>query len=231
MRHVMKLYVIADRGVFASDDAWLRALVAIAPAVAASPDARLQVRIKGLSVEHRLALIGRVRAALGANAHHAILNGSVAEALANGFGGAHYPEATLPAELLVRPPGFTVGAAIHSTSALERSIRAGADYVLFGPVFDAGSKPVAGVGLEALRAVSTVSTVPVLAVGGITPGRVPACLAAGAVGVGVVSGILHAPNPAAAVRTYIKACTEAPPGAGDGRSRHLEPAFNRGEKS
>ena len=110
-------------------------------------------------------------------------------------------------------------------------MRFGADYVLFGPVFDAGSKPVAGVGLEALRAVSTVSTVPVLAIGGITPRRVPACLAAGAVGVGVVSGILHAPDPAAATRMYIKACAGATPGAVGGRSKHLEPALNRGEKS
>jgi thiamine monophosphate synthase len=46
---------------------------------------------------------------------------------------------------------------------------------------------------------------PVYALGGVTPGRVEDCLRAGAVGVAVISGVLGAPSPAAAIADYLRA--------------------------
>lgn len=230
----VRLYVIADRGVFTSDEAWLGAIAAVAPAVATSAVAQLQVRVKGLPPGERCALIRRAAEILGGDAGQAILNGSVDEALAHGYGGAHYPEAALPDAIPATPAGFTVGTSVHSLPALERATRAGADFVLFGPVFDAGSKPVAGAGLEALREVSSTSTLPVLAVGGITPERVEECARAGGSGVAVVTGIFLAADPAAAVCAYARACenSRAVPAAGlQASAGRTENAFSRGEKS
>lgn len=60
---------------------------------------------------------------------------------------------------------------------------AGADYVVFGPVWSTSSHPGRPAhGLDALREVVRRSDVPVIAIGGVTDERVPQLLAAGAAG-------------------------------------------------
>ena len=98
-----------------------------------------------------------------------------------------------------------MGASIHSVAALVRAVDAGADFALFGPVFDAGSKPVRGVGIEALRRVTSGARIPVVAIGGIAPIHVMPCRRAGAVGVAVITGVLLAPDPAQAIADYLAA--------------------------
>jgi thiamine-phosphate pyrophosphorylase len=226
---MMRLYVIAGRGVFGSDEEWLEALAAVAPAVAASDVARLQVRVKDVAPGGRLALIRRAHRVLGPHAAQAILNGNIAEALHYGFGGAHYPETSLPGVLPERPAGFLVGASVHSRAALDRAAAADVDFALFGPVFDAGSKPVAGVGLDALRELACASPAPVLAVGGITTGRVADCLAAGASGVAAITAIVRAPDPASRIHEFIEAFERVSPGAAShSDDDHFEPALRGG---
>jgi thiamine monophosphate synthase len=49
----------------------------------------------------------------------------------------------------------------------------------------------------------------VLAVGGLTPGRVPEVLAAGAAGVAVIGAIYAAPRPADATKAFLDALGRA----------------------
>lgn len=95
--------------------------------------------------------------------------------------------------------------AAHTPSAAAAAAAEGADAVLFSPVFATSSKPGhAGAGLEALaRCCEALPNTPVLALGGVTPERAEACLEAGAHGVAVLSGLLDAPDPAAAARAYL----------------------------
>lgn len=81
------------------------------------------------------------------------------------------------------------------------------DYYFFSPVFPTPSKPDhPGAGLSALRSFcQAAESVPVVALGGITPERVAPCRNAGAWGVAVLSGILDAPAPSAATRAYLRA--------------------------
>jgi thiamine-phosphate pyrophosphorylase len=76
----------------------------------------------------------------------------------------------------------------------------GADFVVFGPVFDTPSKRAFGapVGLDALAQVTHAVTLPVVAIGGLTASRVASILQAGAHGVAVVAAILEAHDPCAA---------------------------------
>lgn len=98
-----------------------------------------------------------------------------------------------PSAAVVRmlgPVGWLIGRSVHS---VEEARQAGdADYLLFGTVFESFSKgpdaPVAGA--DALREAVAVSAVPLLAIGGITPARVAACRAAGAVGVAAIGAFL-----------------------------------------
>jgi len=101
--------------------------------------------------------------------------------------------------------GTLLGYSAHDLDAARRAADEGADYLLFSPIFPTTSKPgVPAVGLEALAAVCRAVPIPVLALGGITPERVSVCLQQGAHGVAVVSAILEAPDPAAAVRQFLE---------------------------
>ncbi|MDQ7040252.1 MAG: thiamine phosphate synthase [Rhodothermus sp.] len=103
-------------------------------------------------------------------------------------------------------PGVLLGYSAHELSAAQRAVAEGADYLLFSPVFPTASKPgVPAVGLETLEVVCRTVTVPVLALGGITPERVSVCRQRGAYGVAVVSAILDVPDPEQAVQQFLKA--------------------------
>lgn len=205
---MFRLSIIADRGIFTSHGAWLAALDRVARLVESMDDVSLQVRVKGLDDHTRSRLIAKASEVLGPRAARAILNGTPAEAREHGFRGAHLPEAQIEASHPDASP-LLVGASVHSLAALERALAARVDYVQFGPVFDAGSKPAAGVGFEALAAIVAESPVPVVAVGGITPGNAPACLEAGAAAVAVVTGVFRQPDPGDAIATYLAACRAA----------------------
>lgn len=206
---MQRLSVIADRAVFESEDAWLAALRSVAEIIGGDDDVRLQVRVKGIDSTERARALARAAQVLDAHRSHVTLNGTVAEALEAGFGGAHLPEADIPALPPVIPPLFLLGASIHSPGALRRAVDAGVSFVQFGPVFDAGSKAARGVGLQALAAITSRSPVPVIAVGGITPANTGACFDAGASGVAVITGIFRAPHVASAIASYQIACSEA----------------------
>jgi thiamine-phosphate pyrophosphorylase len=104
-----------------------------------------------------------------------------------------------------------VGASVHS---LEESIEAeaeGADWLTFGPVYDTPSKRAYGApqGVTALARVARAVSIPVIAIGGITPERVAEVRGAGAQGVAAISAILAAPSPPETVRCFLDALAQA----------------------
>lgn len=101
-----------------------------------------------------------------------------------------------------------VGYSAHDFSEAKRR---DVDYLSYSPVFPTSSKPGhPGIGLSALnRFCKTAAPTPVYALGGILPGDVRACLDAGAFGVTVLSGILHADAPYSAARSYRQAIRRA----------------------
>src|SRR5690606_22121238 len=61
------------------------------------------------------------------------------------------PSPSEPPTTQGRARDFLLGASVHSVEAATRAEAAGAHFVVAGTVFDAGSKPVAGEGVEKLR--------------------------------------------------------------------------------
>jgi thiamine monophosphate synthase len=190
---MFRLYLIADRDAFANDSSWLEAIAAVAPLVGTSPSVGLQVRIRGRAPADEATLADAALRRIGRARERTLLN--AASASANGYAGIHCPEA--------RQELTGVGASVHSLDALRRAEAAGTAFAVFSPVFDPSTKRVRGVGLEALRVVASTARVPVLALGGVTPERVRACLGAGAFGVAVASGVFLAREPMAAARRYM----------------------------
>jgi len=106
-------------------------------------------------------------------------------ALAAGAAGVNLPEDDLPvaAARRILGPGALIGRSVHDLPGALAAVRAGASYLLFGPVFSTPSHPDSpGAGLTTLAAVSAATGIPVLAVGGVDTVRIEACLRAGAAG-------------------------------------------------
>jgi thiamine-phosphate pyrophosphorylase len=103
-----------------------------------------------------------------------------------------------------------LGYSAHHMLELSPARRRAVDYVTYSPIFPTSSKPGhPGTGVDALRRFSRQAGVPVLALGGLTPERVASCRRAGAAGIAVLSGIMHADDPTRAAQAYAQAWKEA----------------------
>ncbi len=110
------------------------------------------------------------------------------------------------------PPGTLIGYSAHSVVEVKTALQQGAQYTFFSPVFPSESKPGhEGHGLAHFsECAAAVHPGLVYALGGITPERAEACLEAGAYGVAVLSGIMHASDTAAAVSSYLSTLNPKP---------------------
>src|SRR5690606_13167076 len=133
-----------------------------------------------------------------------LVNDRVDVALAVGADGVQLPATGLPTaaarELL--GPDAIIGRSLHAADELEQA--RGADFVVFGPVWDTPSKRAFGPpqGVERLAALVRAASLPVIAVGGVTPERVAEVLRAGAAGVAAIGAILDADDPGDVVRRF-----------------------------
>jgi len=110
-----------------------------------------------------------------------------------------------------RLPEAIIGFSAHDVNEGPPAVEAGADYLLFSPIFPTTSKQNAvPKGMHVLRQMcDTVRDTPVFALGGVTPDRVAQCVKHGAYGIAVLSGILAAPRVKQAVHAYHQALADA----------------------
>jgi thiamine-phosphate pyrophosphorylase len=82
-----------------------------------------------------------------------------------------------------------IGVSTHTPAELTEAEKSGADFAVFGPVFETTSKKEYGepVGIEALRKVTAHLTIPVLALGGVNLSNFSEVLDAGAAGIAGIS--------------------------------------------
>ena len=121
--------------------------------------------------------------------------------------GVHLPAASFPiavARTLVGP-GALVGRSTHAPDEAVAAARAGADYVILGPIFDTPSKRAFGAPLGVAAIASRRIAVPLIAIGGISADRVALVRNAGAHGIAVVRALLDAADPQAAAQTLVEA--------------------------
>ncbi|MFA1710351.1 thiazole tautomerase TenI [Peribacillus frigoritolerans] len=102
-------------------------------------------------------------------------------------------------------PGMNVGCSIHSMDEAKAAFSKGADYAIYGHVFETDSKiGLPPKGVEELHAITRNVNIPIIGIGGITPFNCQVVLDAGARGIAVMSGVLEAENPVEAVKEYAK---------------------------
>ena len=120
-----------------------------------------------------------------------LVNGRADIALAAGADGVHLNSSSPGISDIHAwiPKNFIVGVSVHTIREIRAVRAASADYILAGHIFPTASKEGIGspLGVDFLRRACIASSVPVLALGGITADRVSAVLKAGAAGVAGIS--------------------------------------------
>lgn len=109
----------------------------------------------------------------------------------------------------LRRAGVRVGLSTHDEAELDRALSHSPDYVALGPVYPTLLKKMkwGPQGLEKLtRWKSLVGDMPLVAIGGLTPDRLPGVFAAGADSAAVVTDIQQAADPEARTREWLAAC-------------------------
>ena len=128
-----------------------------------------------------------------------------------GAAGVHLPANAESVETIKAGTGdnLYVGCSVHSLDAAQKRKTEGADFVTYSPIYRTASKPGYGpaVGVKSLAEVAETVKIPVFALGGITPARVAECLAAGAFGVAVMSGVMPPIGVGEQARRYLSEIT------------------------
>ena len=113
----------------------------------------------------------------------------------------------------IRTNGIRVGISTHSEQELEIALAARADYIALGPIYETLLKKMKWEpqGLERVKHWRDKVSVPLIAIGGITPTRAPGVLEAGAHSIAVVTDIITNNEPEARVSEWV-ALLQAPQG-------------------
>ncbi|HEU5334592.1 MAG TPA: thiamine phosphate synthase [Terriglobales bacterium] len=221
----MIICYITDRRQFPGSDGERRRrlLEKIAEAARAGVDF-VQLREKDLPARELELLakeaIRRMREEAGGKSAWLLVNSRVDVAIAAGAAGVHLRAddvAASEARVIFNKAGVhapVIGVSCHSLAEVRLAESHGADFAVFGPVFEKSG--ASGQGLTALRracgqvpahaveAPVPAGTMPVLALGGVTEEKAAACLRAGAAG---IAGIrVFQENDVAQVAKKIKAC-------------------------
>jgi len=201
---VPPFHLVTDASVLSRPD-----FAAAASEALAAGGADVALHLRGPGVEGG-ALFRLARALLPAARRSGALllvNDRVDVAGAAGAHGAHLGRRSLPVqqarELL--GPSALLGASVHSADEARDS--AGADFLLVGNVFTTASHPGRpGAGTALLERVAGVAPgIPLIAIGGVLPPRVPSLREAGAAGFAVLTGVWDERTPASAVERYLTA--------------------------
>lgn len=189
VRPRLLLYYITDRTQFPGTptEQQARLLEKMSECAALGVDF-IQLREKDLTTRELERLAGKAMAVIAGNSRTRLLiNSRLDVALACGAHGVHLPSNSLPASearaILMRAGKSRpiIGASTHSAAEVASAEAHGADFVVFGPVFEKNGAANPS-GLKQLAVVSRRS-MPVLALGGITPENAEQCVVAGASGI------------------------------------------------
>jgi thiamine-phosphate pyrophosphorylase len=208
-----RLYLVTDRRATAG-----RPLAVVLDACLGAGLPALQLREKDLPAGELVRLASDLRARTGRHGARLLVNDRVDVALAVGADGVHLPATGLPPAAARRliGPARLIGVSTHAATEVEAAAAGGADFAVFGPVYETPSKRTDGEpqGLDRLAAACRRSVLPVLAIGGVTAERVGEVRAAGAAGVAVIRALLGADDPARATKDLLAACERAWPVTG-----------------
>ncbi len=168
----------------------------------------IQLREKDLGGRELFHLAERVKALC--DAHHAslLINDRVDVAMAVDADGVHLGGGSMPVRTARQLVGENklVGVSTHSLTEAEESEQAGADFLVFGPVYFTSSKAPYGKpqGLDPLKKLVDKLSIPVYSIGGINVDNIAEVKATGVRGVALISAVISATYPRAATEEILR---------------------------
>ena len=186
-----RLYAIADAAVLAARGL---SLEEFARGLRGAGVGLVQYRDKAGSPQDVLRAAAVLRGIFAGSNTKLMMNDRADLAVLAEFDGVHVGQGDLSPDDARRAAGsdMLVGVSTHTDEQVRLANATSADYVAIGPVFGTKTKadtaPV--VGLEGVRRARTLTTKPLVAIGGITRANARSVIEAGADSLAVISGLL-----------------------------------------
>lgn len=197
------LYLITDRHQTRS-----RSLTSVIEEALKAGVKAIQLREKDLPTRPLLELAYELRKLTRAYGVRLLINDRVDLCLAVEADGVHLRADGLPVERVRSLLGSEklIGVSTHSVQEAQKAQREGADFIVLGPIYLTPSKasygsPLGSVILQAARRAGV--SLPIFAIGGVTPERIQEIRSAGADGAAVISAILTAENVQQAAKDFL----------------------------
>ncbi len=174
--------------------------------IAAAHPAGIILREKDLPEEAYRELAQRVLSICKQHGVTCILHTFYHTAMELGAEGVHLPLPVLRQMSKAEKEKFVyLGASCHSAQEAMEAEKLGCTYITAGHIFDTDCKKgLPGRGLEFLRGVCAESSLPVYAIGGISPETIGKVRQAGAAGGCVMSGLMQCRDAAAYLKSFKK---------------------------
>jgi thiamine-phosphate pyrophosphorylase len=200
---VAPLYLIADRTACRG-----RPLLEVVEAAVAAGVRWVQYREKALTRRARYDEALRLRELTRRAGAVLIVNDELDLAVAVDADGLHLGQDDLPLAVARRHVGTGrfIGISTHTLEEARAAAGEGADYLAVGPIFATATKTTRPpVGCEAIRRARAATSLPLVAIGGITPDNVAEVLRAGADSAAVISALCGAEDLPGAVDMFRRA--------------------------
>jgi len=166
-------------------------VVELVAAAASAGVGLIQIRERDLETRELTSLVRRCVAAVRGSSAKVLVNDRVDVALAAGAHGVHLRSDSIDARAVrqLLSPEAVLGRSVHSAEeAAEVLRRGGVDYLILGTVFRTSSKDPAQrlITLDELSVACRLSSIPILAIGGMTVERASVVARAGAAGIAAI---------------------------------------------
>ena len=199
VRPLPRLHAITDGAVLALDDLGVRAAAIAAAGSAVALHARDRASTAKALAEAAARFVALARPPEAA----VFVNGRPDIAVAVGAQGVQLSARDLaPADARQVFPRGWIGRSVHSVEEARAAIAEGADYLIVGSIYPTPTHPGHAAGLALVAACGELGP-PVIAIGGVTPDRVPELVAAGAYGIAAIRALWHASDPAKAATGFL----------------------------
>jgi thiamine-phosphate pyrophosphorylase len=190
----LRLYLVTDSSLSKG-----RPLTEVVKAAVEGGVSCVQLREKTMSTQDFLDLALAVKKVLQLYNVPLIINDRIDVALACGADGVHLGQSDLPVEHArqILPAHVFIGWSVENMSDVESALNLPVNYLGVSPIFTTPTKTdtKAPWGLDGLRSVRQMTSLPLVAIGGINAGNARPVLQAGAEGLAVVSAICSAEDP------------------------------------
>ncbi len=202
-REQLRLYLVTDRKIAGDRD-----LQDIVKEAVAGGVTMVQLREKSISTRDFILLAQRLKAILSPLGVPLVINDRVDVALASDADGVHIGQSDMPyskaRELLGKEK--IIGLSVENLQQVAEAEALDVDYIGVSPVFATPTKTDTATpfGLEGLRKAASISSHPIVGIGGINASNAAGVMVSGADGIAVVSAIAGAESPRKASKELLE---------------------------